>query len=213
MRSIAVLGGTFDPVHFGHLRSALELTEQGFDEVRLMPCHVPVHREVPHCCAQQRFEMLQLAVKNEPQLTIDRHEIDRQGQSFTVDTLTALRSELGNEVSLNLIMGMDAFLGLPKWREWQRIIALANIVVIARPGFVLPADGVMQQFFSERRIGSIEAIRQTPYGRVVVQQLALLDISATRIRTLLRRGQSARYLLPEAVWDYIEQHRLYRLIK
>ena len=213
MRSIAILGGTFDPIHFGHLRPALELSEMGFDEMRLIPCHVPAHRGAPHCSAEQRLAMVELAVKNEPRLVVDTRELDREGESFTVDTLTDMRDELGDQVSLNLVMGMDAFLGLPKWRQWERIAELANIVVTERPGSVVPVTGVMERFLNARRVSSMEALCNAASGRVLVQQLALLDISATRIRALINSGQSARYLLPESVWDYIEQHRLYRSIE
>jgi len=213
MRSIAILGGTFDPVHFGHLRPALELSLMGFDEVRLMPCHVPAHRETPHCSAEQRLAMVELAVKNEPQLSVDRREIEREGESFTVDTLTEMRDELGDQVSLNLVMGMDAFLGLAKWRQWERLAELANIVVTERPGSVVPVTGVMERFLNARRVSSMDTLCKAANGRVLVQQLVLLDISATRIRALINSGQSARYLLPETVWDYIEQHRLYRSIE
>jgi len=213
MRSIAILGGTFDPIHFGHLRPALELSQLGFDEVRLMPCHVPAHRETPDCSAEQRLAMVELAVKNEPRLSVDTREIEREGDTYTVDTLTGMRSELGKDVSLNLVMGMDSFVGLPSWRNWEHIIDLANIVVTERPGVTLPVEGVMARFLKARQVASSEPLRKASNGRVLVQQLALLDISATRIRALINNGQSARYLLPESVWDYIEQHRLYRSIK
>lgn len=213
MRSIAILGGTFDPIHFGHLRSALELSQMGFDEVRLMPCHVPAHRETPHCSAEQRLAMVELAVENEPRLAVDKRELEREGDSFTVDTLTEMRDELGAQVSLNLVMGMDAFLGLPSWRQWERLAELANIVVTERPGSIMPNDGVMARFIKARKVSSIEALCDAASGRVLVQPLPLLDISATRIRALIDSGHSARYLLPESVWDYIEQHRLYRSIE
>lgn len=210
MHSIAILGGTFDPIHFGHLRPALELTQQGFDEVRLMPCHVPAHREAPDCSAEQRLAMVELAVKNEPALTVDVRELEREGDTFTVDTLMEMRQELGEKVSLNLVMGMDSFVGLHRWHCWEQLIDLANIIVTERPGQMLPTEGVMARFLKARQVFSSEQLQQASSGRVLVQQLALLDISATRIRALIKAGQSARFLLPETVWDYIEQHRLYR---
>ncbi|MEH6358547.1 MAG: nicotinate-nucleotide adenylyltransferase [Pseudomonadales bacterium] len=213
MHSIAILGGTFDPIHFGHLRPALELSQMGFDEVLLMPCHVPAHREAPHCSAEQRLAMVELAVKNEPRLAVDRREFERDGDSFTVDTLTEMRDELGAQVSLNLVMGMDTFLGLPSWQQWERLAELANIVVTERPGSHMSSDGVMARFLKARQVPSVEALCEASSGRVLVQPLPLLDISATRIRALIDRGHSARYLLPESVWEYIEQHRLYRSIE
>jgi nicotinate-nucleotide adenylyltransferase len=213
MRSIAILGGTFDPVHFGHLRPALEISQLGFDEVRIMPCHVPAHRETPHCTAKQRLAMVELAVKDEPHLSVDTRELEREGDTFTVDTLIEMRSELGGDISLNLVMGMDSFVSLPGWHCWEQLIDLANIVVTERPGAPLPTEGVMARFLKARQVASSEELRQASSGRVLVQQLALLDISATRIRALIKAGHSARYLLPETVWEYIEQHRLYRSIE
>lgn len=210
MHSIAILGGTFDPIHFGHLRPALELSQLGFDEVRLMPCHVPALRETPQCSAEQRLVMVELAVHNEPRLAVDKRELEREGESFMVDTLTDMRNELGDQVSVNLVMGMDAFIGLPSWRHWQRLAELANIVVTERPGSVLPNEGVMATFLKARKVSSVQELCETASGRVLVQPLPLLDISATRIRALIDSGHSARYLLPESVWDYIEQNRLYR---
>jgi len=213
MHSIAILGGTFDPIHFGHLRPALEISQLGFDEVRLMPCHVPAHREIPDCTAGQRLAMVKLAVENEPRLSVDSRELEREGDTFTVDTLTEMRTELGNDVSLNLVMGMDSFASLSSWHCWEQLIDLTNIVVTERPGVLMPTEGVMARFLKARQVVSSEQLKQASNGRVLVQQLALLDISATRIRALINTGQSARYLLPESVWDYIEQHRLYRSIK
>ena len=210
MRSVAILGGTFDPVHFGHLRPALELAELGFDEVRLMPCHVPAHRNSPECNAEQRCTMVELALQNEPRLTVDTRELERDGDTYTVDTLVEMRREMGPDVSLNLVMGMDSFAGLSSWHCWEQLVDLANIVVTERPGVALPTEGVMAHFLRARQVASCSALQQVSSGRVVVQRLALLDISATRIRALVKAGQSARYLLPESVWDYIEQHRLYR---
>lgn len=210
MRSIAILGGTFDPIHFGHLRPALEISQLGFDEVRLMPCHVPAHRETPHCDAQQRLAMVKLAVSNEPRLMIDTRELEREGDTFTVDTLTEMRQQLGNEVSLNLVMGMDSFANLHRWHCWERLIELANLLVTERPGVSTPTDGVMARFLKARQVSSVEQLQHASHGRVLVQKLAFLDISATAIRSQINAGQSARYLLPEAVWDYIERHRLYR---
>jgi len=213
MRSIAILGGTFDPIHFGHLRPALEISQLDFDEVRLMPCHVPAHRATPDCNAEQRLAMVELAIKDEPSLSVDTRELEREGETYTVDTLTEMRNELGNDVSLSLVMGMDSFVSLSSWHCWDQLIDLANIVVTERPGASMPTEGIMARFLRARQVASSKQLRKASNGRVLVQQLALLDISATRIRALIKIGHSARYLLPETVWEYIEQHRLYRSIE
>ena len=138
-RSLAIFGGTFDPIHFGHLRTALELMQRlEFDELRMLPCHMPPHRDNPLAAPSQRLGMLQLAVQEVSELGVDDREIERGGVSYMVDTLQSFRDELGASVSLSLVVGMDSFLTLPKWYEWERIPDLAHIVVVARPGSERP---------------------------------------------------------------------------
>jgi len=141
-RKIGIFGGTFDPIHIGHLRMALELKEQlGLDEMRLLPCHQPPHRDAPQVSSVQRVEMLRIALQDCPELQLDERELLRDKPSYTYDTLMELRAELGSEVSLVLCMGEDAFAGLPTWYRWQELIRLAHLVVIARPGWNIPESG------------------------------------------------------------------------
>ncbi len=210
-RSLAILGGTFDPIHFGHLRTALELKQQlGVDEMRLLPCYLPPHRGSPVASAAQRWTMLQLALEDEPELLADDREIDRGGVSYMVDTLQSFRDEFGNRVSLYLAVGMDSFLTLPHWHEWQRIPDLAHIVVVARPGSRLPDGGILERFLQARLVSHAAELREAASGRVLCRELTPLDISASCIRQLVTRGQSPRYLLPDAVLAYIRQHGLYQ---
>ena len=137
---IGRFGGTFNPVHYGHLRSALELVEHlGLVECRLMPSAQPPHRDAPACSAAHRAAMVELAVRGEPQLVCDYRELDRDGPSYTVDSLQEMRNEMGAAQSLALVVGCDALLGLPTWHRWQSLLDLAHIVVLARPGWTLPA--------------------------------------------------------------------------
>ena len=141
-KKIGVFGGTFDPIHIGHLRMALELKEQlGLDEMRLLPCHQPPHRDAPQVSSAQRAEMLRIALHDCPELQLDERELRRDKPSYTYDTLMELRAELGDDVSLVLCMGADAFSGLPNWYCWQELIRLAHLVVIARPGWNIPESG------------------------------------------------------------------------
>ncbi len=213
MYSVGLFGGTFDPVHFGHLRTALELKQTlKLDEIRLLPCNLPGHRLEPLGSAEQRLHMVKLAIIDEPELQIDDREMTRQGVSYMVDTLDSLRTELGEDAALCLILGTDAFLSLNTWHEWKKIPDLAHIIIVARPGCTLPsdADGVMGRFMHARAALEPHELKSSPSGRVLVQCLTPLDISATAIRSIISVGKSPRYLLPDLVWDYIKQQNLYK---
>jgi nicotinate-nucleotide adenylyltransferase len=210
LTSIAILGGTFDPVHCGHLRSAVEVRELlGFDQVRLLPAHVPPHRKQPLATSAQRLEMLQLAIADEPGLVADGRELERCGPSYTFDTLTALCGELDANTALNLIVGMDAFAELHTWHRWRELLNVANIVVIARPGSTLPTQGEVAELLQQHRV-EIDALREFDRGVIAVVELTPLPISATAIRALIRSEKSPRYLLPDSVWQFIREHDLYR---
>lgn len=208
---VAILGGTFNPIHNGHLRSALELVELlGLERLHLMPSANPPHRGAPACPAGCRADMVELAVAGEPRLVCDRRELARSGPSWTVDSLTGLRAEYGPERSLGLVMGCDALLGLDRWHRWQALLDFAHVIVIARPGWRLPAAGAVAEWLADHQIKDARALRERPAGGVLVLELRPLAISSTEIRALCSGGRSARYLLPEPVLDYIETHRLYR---
>lgn len=210
-RSVALLGGTFDPIHIGHLRSALELRERlDFDRILLVPSHRPPHRGEPGASAEQRLRMLELALAGETQLQADARELRRAGPSYTFDTLRELRAELGADCSLSLIVGADAFAALDTWHRWRELPQLAHIVVMARPDCPLPAAGDVAQLLETLRAGP-EALRQRPCGAIVPVALTPLPISATAIRDLVRAGRSPRYLLPDAVWTYIREQALYQI--
>lgn len=208
---IGVLGGTFNPIHHGHLRSALELVELlGLEQLRLIPCARPPHREAPDCSAEQRAAMVELAVAGEPRLCCDRRELERDGLSYTVDTLASLRSEWGAERPLCLVLGYDAVATLDSWHRWRELLDYAHIVIIARPGWELPHGGTVAEWLSEHRVSGPEALGKAPAGAVLSLALRPLAIASTDIRTLLAQGRSPRFLLPEPVLDYIEIHQLYR---
>ncbi|MFV0276572.1 MAG: nicotinate-nucleotide adenylyltransferase [Parahaliea sp.] len=207
---VGVLGGTFDPVHHGHLRSALELVEVlSLERLHLMPCAQPPHRERPACAAEHRAAMVELAVAREPRLLCDRRELRRDGPSYSIDSVTGLRGELGPERALYLILGYDALLKLDTWHRWLELLEVAHVVVIARPGSVLPSSGAVAQWLSAHRVTAATALCRRPAGSVLVQALRPLDIASTEIRAQLVTGRSPRYLLPEPVLDYIEEHKLY----
>lgn len=207
---IGIFGGTFDPVHYGHLRSALEVKDIfGLDEVRLIPCANPPHREQPAVTADMRLQMLELAIKNQPGLKIDTRELDRyqeseQAPSFMVDTLKSLRQEFPAEPLL-LFIGSDAFKHLTGWHQWQRLFDYAHIVVMTRPGFEIQQ---LDDFFKARLAGAKE-LAQATAGKLYFQQVTQLDISATAIRDMIADKLNPGFLLPDAVIEYIKQHQLY----
>ncbi len=208
---IGILGGTFDPIHYGHLRSALEIKEIfGLDEVRLIPCANPPHRGQPAVTAQMRLDMLELSINNQPGLVIDTRELDRQDwsaqtPSYMVDTLESLRLEFPTGPLL-LFIGSDAFKQLTSWHQWQRLFDYAHIVVMTRPGFEAQ---VLDDFFKARLSSDKYGLSQTRAGKLYFQQITQLDISATAIRDIFANKQNPGFLLPDAVIEYIQQHQLY----
>ncbi len=211
---IGVLGGTFDPIHFGHLRPALEISEAlALAQLRFVPNRIPPHRNAAHASAAARGAMVGLALAGEPGFALDERELQREGASYSVDTLAALRTEIGAATPLCFIMGVDAFLGFDRWHRWQRITELAHLVVSHRPGWALDAGRLspaLAALIDERRATAGAALHAAPAGRVLLQEVTQLDISATHIRALVAAGRSARYLVPERVYDYILEQRLYR---
>ena len=206
------MGGTFDPVHYGHLRLAEEMAEAiGLERVLFIPAGQPPHRSAPRTAPPHRLEMVRRAVAGNPRFAADSCEVDSPRPSYTVDTLTALRAELGDARPLWLLTGTDAFLGLPTWHEWKRLFGLANIVVATRPGAQpLAVDALpdmLRDAVSPRLVA--DASDAGPAGSVLLRPMTPLDISATAIRDTLARGRSARYLLPDAVLGYIHEHHLY----
>ncbi|WP_127477933.1 nicotinate-nucleotide adenylyltransferase [Sulfurivermis fontis] len=208
--AVGILGGTFDPVHFGHLRAALEMLEVlGLAEVRLLPCGQPPHREPPRASATERLAMLELALAGQPGLRVDRRELERSGPSYMVDTLASLRAELGT-APLCLLLGSDAFLGLPQWHRWRELPRLAHLVVLHRPGWTLDAvPAPLAEMLAAQRISAAAELMRRPAGGILLQPVTPLDISATAIRAQIAAGRSPRYLLPDAVWDYIRRRNLY----
>ncbi|WP_271273186.1 nicotinate-nucleotide adenylyltransferase [Aliamphritea hakodatensis] len=206
----AFMGGTFDPIHNGHLRTALEIRDWlNADQVALMPSKVPVHRQQPGAGSEQRLAMVEQAVAAEPGLYADAREVSSEKPSYTVLTLESLRAELGADVPVCMILGMDAYLSLPGWDRWQELIRLAHIVVVKRPGWVYQPGEQMKAFTRVHEVTDKQKILTEPAGHVIFHELTPLAISATQIRTLVSEGHSPRYLLPDSVWQYIQQQQLY----
>lgn len=212
---IAMFGGTFDPVHLGHLRSAVELREcLALDRVHMLPAHVPPHREAPGVSAAERLAMLAAGIGDTPGLVADARELDRDGPSYSGETLASLRHDYGEQARLVMSVGMDAFLKLHEWREPQRLFELAHVVVIERPGHRGPLPAALARLVAGRQAVDAEALLRRPAGGVLRVRLpSRMAISATGLRTRLAAGRSVRYLLPEAVEDYIRSRNLYRSLE
>ncbi|WP_232023394.1 nicotinate-nucleotide adenylyltransferase [Thiomicrorhabdus aquaedulcis] len=206
MRFIGINGGTFDPVHIGHLRAALEVqTKLGLEQVRFVPCFNPVHRLAPSASAQQRSAMLALALADQPTFYLDTTEMDLGGPSYMVNTLRALKVQFGNE-SLVLMMGTDAFAKFDTWHDWQGILALANIAVMHRPSEPWPVQSSAAIIYQTYGVSQLTQAN----GQVIEVAITQLDISSTVVRALCQSKQSIKYLVPAAVIDYIEQQKLYK---
>ncbi|HEX7340523.1 MAG TPA: nicotinate-nucleotide adenylyltransferase [Rhodanobacteraceae bacterium] len=199
MKPLAILGGTFDPVHLGHLSAAWEAAELLDAEVRLMPASVPPHRSAPRASAAERVTVLRAALRGQDRLQLDTRELDRDGPSYTVDTLAQLRHEQGSR-PLVLLVGVDAFAGLSSWHEWTRLFALAHIGVLERPGFEADWPVALAHELTGRWTDNATDLHAEPAGRVMRLDVTPLEVSATRIRALLAAGRDPRYLLPAGVF-------------
>lgn len=199
-RPLALFGGTFDPVHLGHLRAAWEAAEALEADVHLLPAHVPPHRAQPIASSAQRLALLRAALRGQDRLLVDERELRRRGPSYTVDTLRELRGEIGAQRPLLLLLGADAFAGLPSWHEWRALFHHAHIVVMTRPGHGGLLPPVLEEEWQERHSEDALDLRTTPAGRVLRLPITALDISATAVRAQLAAGREPRYLLPDAVF-------------
>ena len=207
---IGLFGGTFDPIHIGHLRSALEVAEQlGLDELRLIPGARPPHRNAPQVSAQQRLEMVRLAVEGVEYLRVDDIEFRRERPSYTIETLEALRRDMGPHVQLLLMLGWDAFCGLPGWHRWTELLDHCHILVLQRPDADSEPPQALCDLIAARTQSDPQAL-SGPAGQITYIWQTPLAVSATQIRGLLAAGKSVRFLVPDAVTNYIETHGLYR---
>ncbi len=205
MKLIGINGGTFDPIHYGHLRPALEAMEQlGLKEVQFIPCKIPVHKHEANVSAEHRIEMIKLAIEGQVQFLLNSYEIEKSGDSYMVETLEALKSEY-SEDTLILMMGTDSFVKFHTWHRWQDIIHLANIVIMHRPGENVPLDCTSGVIYQTHKVAKFT--KQS--GQMLDMAVTQLDISSTEIRATLVDGKSVEYLLPPRVLEYINKHGLY----
>lgn len=209
MKPIGVFGGTFDPIHYGHLRTAFEMLQAlRFDEVRFIPCGDPPHRGETYADAAMRLEMVRVAIAGQTGFIVDDRELRRDGPSYSIDTLTALRTEFP-ERSLGLILGMDAFLGLTGWHRWQDILDVAHIVVAHRPGWRAPDFGPLGELLAACGTHRVDDLHTRRQGHIHIHAVTQLEISSTEIRELVAAGRDPRFLMPDAVRDVIAETGCY----
>ncbi len=214
MKKIGILGGTFNPIHFGHLHIAEEIAKNcSLDEVRFIPSANPPHKAAPQVSAEHRAHMVNLAIHNHPTFTLDDCELKREGASYTVDTLTVLRKNLGAQVGLFLIMGSDAFAYFDTWHRWQEILDYCHIVLIERPNHENTLENfseTIKNFYLSHHKNNLQDFQIVPNGFITTQTITPLAISSTDIRERLKNNKSVRDLLPQQVFAYIQENRLYR---
>ena len=208
-RRIGLLGGTFDPIHIGHLRAAVEVIEfLELDELRLIPSARPPHRRQPQTAAMHRLRMVELAVAGVDGLTVDDRELKRERPSYSVETLESLRQELGDSVQLLLLLGWDAFCGLPGWYRWDELLDLCHILVLQRPDANTEAPEELRNLVAARSTSDPLALTGAA-AQISSTWQTPLEISATHIRERRRAGRSIRFLTPDAVLNYIQAQGLY----
>jgi len=209
MSPIGIFGGTFDPIHFGHLRTAFELMQVlKLEELRFVPAGDPPHRGVPLAAAGLRLEMVRAAISGQPGFTVDDREVRRDGPSYTVTTLTELRAESPRQ-PICLVVGMDAFLGMDRWYQWREILRLAHVAVAHRPGWRSPTEGTLGQLLAQRGTSRVADLLDEQAGRVFVHPVTQLEISSTDLRDIIVNGRDPRYLVPDAVCEIIRRTGCY----
>lgn len=214
-RLAGVFGGTFDPIHYGHLRVAEEIAEMlGLQEMRFMPAGRPRLRDAPVAPSRDREAMVRIAIESNPAFILDEREASSSGVSYSVETLCELKRELGDDTVLCFVVGADAFTRFAQWHEWRAIFGLCHLIIVRRPGHAanIKPDNLspeLREACAHRWIVSPDDLKRARSGFIFLAPTTLLDISATAIRARISARKSARYLLPDATLDYIAAHDLY----
>lgn len=208
----AIYGGTFDPIHYGHLKSVEALANQvALHQITIMPNNVPPHRPQPEADSQQRKAMIELAIQDNPLFQLDARELRRASPSWTVETLEQIRAERGSAQPLAFIIGQDSLLSLHRWHRWEELLTLCHLLVCQRPGYPVTMESPQQQRWLDRHsTTAVSELHQQPAGKVYLAQTPLYAISATEIRQRLQQNLPCEALVPAPVLTFIEQHHLYQ---
>ena len=208
--AIALFGGTFDPVHYGHLQIAKELAELlPVSQVNMMPSAIPPHRADNIVSAEHRLNMLRIAIEKYPRLVMENIELQRDQTSYSIDTLALIRSTVGPEESIILCIGLDALLGISHWHRWTELLNFCHIAVCSRPSYELPDSGPLFDWIEQHRTDHLDRLEASSQGYIYFCQMSLLPVSSTVVRNKLQKQQSIKLLVPAGVINYIQQHQLY----
>jgi len=210
MALIGLFGGTFDPIHVGHLRTAFELMQTlSLSKVRFIPCGVPAHGKEPVASPQLRLQMVRAAIAGQPEFVADDRELARSGPSYTVETLESLRLEMPQK-PLGLIVGMDAFVAMETWHRSEDLLSLAHLIVAHRPGAILPTEGFAGKLLQQHGTDDPGVMATQRAGHIFVHAVTQLEVSSSAIRETVGKGESPRYLVPDVVVDLLEGNKCYR---
>ena len=208
--TFVAMGGTYDPIHNGHIASALHVSQLLGDlPVTMIPSQLPPHRQAPAASAEHRWAMLKLATANSSKLLPDDRELKRQGHSYTLDTLTSIRQELDSASPLIFVLGSDAYNTLGQWRGWQQVTDLAHLLILARPNHALATDEAVAQWACNKQTSNKDDLLQQPAGHIMAATLTQVEVSATAVRQAVAMGQPLSGMVPDAVASYIHLHGLY----
>jgi len=208
--SVGLFGGTFNPIHFGHLRIAAELAELlQVQSMRMLPCAIPPHRDQPDVSAEQRLAMLQLAIGKPSVLKADNLELRRATPSYSIDTVQLVRREIGQQMPLFLCLGMDALATLDSWHRWRELLDYCHIVVCSRADWKMPTQGPLTKWISQHQCDDLTVLKKCPSGQLYMCDLTLLDLSSSKIRDHIKQGVNIDGMTPDSVINYIKIHSLY----
>ncbi len=205
-KAIGILGGTFDPVHNGHLYIANSVAKKlNIPQIKFIPCYQPVHRHPTEASVEERIAMLRLALDNQPQFELDLREITRQGPSYMIDTLKSLRQDYPT-FPINLLLGADAFENITSWKSWAELLDYGNLIVMNRPNVTMQ---IPHPSFKNQITSDAQDLLQTLHGRVYQFEIDPCEISATQVREDIKNNIDISMLVPDKVRDYIVEHHLY----
>ena len=210
---IGIFGGSFDPIHFGHIKSALALLENfEFTQIRFMPCQLSPLKGNVFANAQHRWQMLSLVCSSQAKLLVDDRELKRQEPSYTIDSVIELREEFGGSQSLVLIVGVDAYLAFCKWHRYEEILSYCHVILLHRPGYSLSESGseCEKEYYELNKTEDSKLLAMQSHGKIYMSELEKLDISSTLIREMIAQGKQPKYMLPGNVWNYVRRNELYK---
>ncbi|AMA65141.1 Nicotinate-nucleotide adenylyltransferase [Candidatus Arsenophonus lipoptenae] len=209
----ALFGGTFDPIHYGHLLPIEKLAQQVYlQKVILIPNHIPPHKSQPTTTAQQRLDMLKLAIKHKPLFSIDTREFNRITPSYTIETILSIRQQIGWKKSLAFIIGQDSLLSINTWFNWQKILKICHLLVYPRPGYTNKCfeNIYMRQWIKQYQVYFPAILRYKPFGAIYLANTPLLNISSTEIRKYQYDKKNSKKILPPLVLRYVKKNQLYK---